>query len=1121
MVGYRWKGGLGRRNGQYLAWWALGITLLSVLSYSVPANALPLGATSFSSQVTVTSGASSQTLTTPVGRVALVSALTGSGLGGHEVGPVGPSTSAQIVVTMSVNNPAMLALFDQQVSDPSSPLYAHFLTLQQFTEAFSPPASETSAVASWLSSSGLQVRYVSSDHLTIEATGTTSELSKAFGVSFATYRDAVHGSYWAPSGTPTLPAQLAPWILGVEGLNNLPSSVHTNFVQNSKMGPMASPGSGVLDYPTYMHQIFQLDQMYNSTGNASHGVVASYAQGVKIAQTLWASSKSDCGYSLTDMNEFFNLSDGYWSGLPKPTIQPHYSVPGYTTSAPGTGTCGDIELTLDMQYSGTDAPGAYLDPTWVSSSSNAALEALLSWLLTNVPNLDVITQSWGGNDVNMTAGSFEATYEQDYQQATSMGISLFASSADGDGSIASHGTCTNPGTPGLDFPGSSPYVMSVGGSANMVAASTTYSDNYGNDVWNWCQSSTTFAGSQGGVSTAFPKAWYQIGYAVNSSMGNAITTTTADGGAPWSTTSARPAPDWSGPGANMASWHSGAWLTGYGGTSFSSPATAGLTGAMMVYLGHKLGQLDPAFYGLMFQYLYKQPNNLLDPVYFVNNGSNAYFNGAQDYNTSTGYGIPMALNLSKDLGKPFVATNPEGGATVGAGYPITATVNDIQSVNYVNVSYLAPGGTWQNTTLTLSSGSSTSGTWTGSIPAASLTTTGTLQYCVWATDRNQGNSWSPYNLSAWATTGNLSKTFGCATPFNVDVIASAGSITVNPIVANRTATGETNYALCFNTSFTATKVTAPFYLNWTWGDGTKTSASTSATSVTGCHIYTTPTSSSMTLFVNSSKNTVSGKASLTIAVYQHVQAAFTVSSTHPVVPANETFANTSLYGHGAFTLAWNFGNGNTSTAVTPPNQIYYKPGTYTIALTVTDALGYTSTASYSLTVWGSASAQLSLVKGWNLVALPLIANAYTAYELSVLMGAPFSYLQVLVGTGETNYSRPGNSLNGSVAISPGNGIWINVSSAISITIWGNASSTVSGVAFGPGWSGIGWSSTSAENASTLAASIPGAQAICWWDSATQTWVTYIVGFSDPTYNFNIPTGSAVYVWTTASGTFTE
>ena len=92
-------------------------------------------------------------------------------------------------------------------------------------------------------------------------------------------------------------------------------------------------------------------------------------------------------------------------------MQPHYKIPGYPGGPPASGNCStsglnvsnsgtqevnspSIELTIDQEYSGQDAPGANLAPTWVNgtgvAATNGELVALLNWIASgNVPGLNV------------------------------------------------------------------------------------------------------------------------------------------------------------------------------------------------------------------------------------------------------------------------------------------------------------------------------------------------------------------------------------------------------------------------------------------------------------------------------------------------------------------------------------------------------------------------------------------------------------------------------------------------------------------------------------------------------------------------------------------------------------
>ncbi len=74
---------------------------------------------------------------------------------------------------------------------------------------------------------------------------------------------------------------------------------------------------------------------------------------------------------------------------------------------------------------------------------------------------------------------------------------------------------------------------------------------------------------------------------------------------------------------------------------------------------------------------------------------------------------------------------------------------------------------------------------------------------------------------------------------------------------------------------------------------------------------------------------------------------FTANPTTGCAPLNVSFNNNSI---GATSSSWNFGNGNTSVAASPPSQTYSTPGTYLISLTSTSSTGCTNVSSTSVVV---------------------------------------------------------------------------------------------------------------------------------------------------------------------------
>ena len=821
----------GRTSNRTLLF-ALVLAIAAVmLASSLAASGAPLqlegggplsshGATGASASSRASSGISTAALTVSGPLVSLGYAYeTGPAIGGSLSSlavPLGETTS--IVVTLPLQNTTELAWFVQSISDPNSPSYASFLTNSQFTARYGPPASAQQAISSWLQSSGLSVQYQSPDHRTIIASGSLAEIGLTFNVTFEMYAKGTQ-VFYAPTSAPMAPSSLAPWFLSVVGL--------TDYSYGARLQTTSTqtPGFGVLDYPNEMYYEFQLNQLFNATGNATAGVVPTYAYGVNITQALWSGEPTQCAFSYSDIQGYFDNHTGYPSMFPSPSEYAYYNISGYPGNPPGYGACSTAgenltdavttlpsdargELTLDQEYSGTTAPGANLNPVWVNGTSieetNAPLIALTNWIAAgNVPNLSVLTQSYGGGETGFppSATSYFETYTQDYQELAATGVSVLASSGDSSGAEGNAGNvtagspavaCSDQGTPGISFPASDPYALSVGGTANNALGGDILP---GQTVWNWCPSADAglSAGSTGGASYAFGEPWYQAGSSlVNRAMDWAINVTVTgnftngappngcegcNDGAVYNLSSARITPDLSGPAAQMAAYFDQQWTTNNGGTSFSSPSIAGMIASIVAFDGHKIGLFNPALYTLEEEYLSGQLSHLpfpVAPTYFVENYSNAFFNGGTDFNASAGWGVPQAYNIALLLGKPFLSTNPDGPAHVGTAYPIVTGIKDDRPVTAVQVAYLEPGATaWENASLALAEGSGLSGTWSGAIPAPGAA--GTLRYCVHAIDSGQGNSWTPYNQSAWAATRGKDPGFGCTVPFSVTVQPGPGA----------------------------------------------------------------------------------------------------------------------------------------------------------------------------------------------------------------------------------------------------------------------------------------------------------------------------------------------------------
>ncbi|MDX1905652.1 MAG: PKD domain-containing protein [Bacteroidia bacterium] len=157
-------------------------------------------------------------------------------------------------------------------------------------------------------------------------------------------------------------------------------------------------------------------------------------------------------------------------------------------------------------------------------------------------------------------------------------------------------------------------------------------------------------------------------------------------------------------------------------------------------------------------------------------------------------------------------------------------------------------------------------------------------------------------------------------------------------------------AVCPGVAVSFTDISTPdTTLNaWTWdfGDGTGSSLQHPS------HTYTVPGNYTVTLTVRNVLNCSDTEVkTAVIQVQQAPGTAFVASVLSGCSPLDIAFTNTTVItSQPVVSWYWEFGNGATSTLVSPV-YTYPAPGTYTVRLTATDALGCISTAEQVITVY--------------------------------------------------------------------------------------------------------------------------------------------------------------------------
>ena len=142
--------------------------------------------------------------------------------------------------------------------------------------------------------------------------------------------------------------------------------------------------------------------------------------------------------------------------------------------------------------------------------------------------------------------------------------------------------------------------------------------------------------------------------------------------------------------------------------------------------------------------------------------------------------------------------------------------------------------------------------------------------------------------------------------------------------------------------FTDASTGAPTSWAWSFGDGATSAAQNPTHAFAAAGAYTV----SLTATNSAGSNTATETVTVSEGIVPPV-AAFTFAPAAPAVGQPVTFTNATT-GTAPITYAWAFGDGATSTDVSPAHA-YAAAGTYTVSLTATNAAG-SNTATHDVTV---------------------------------------------------------------------------------------------------------------------------------------------------------------------------
>jgi kumamolisin len=542
-------------------------------------------------------------MTTPKNRIPLVGSEREPFRGARAVGPADPNERLQvtILVRRRPTSPSISSLVAEMQARPSQE--RRHLSREEFAAAHGADPADLEKVEEFVHEHGLDVVEVNAAQRRVVVSGTVAAFSAAFGVSLATYEHP-GGSYRGRVGNVQIPADLAPIIEAVMGLDDRPQArPHFRFFGEAA-GAVRPMAAGQISFTPP-----QLAQLYN------------FPPGANGSGQCIAIIELDGGYRLTDLKNYFHQL-----GIPQPKIKSR-SVDG-GKNHPSTADSADGEVMLDIEVAGAVAPGATIVVYFAPNTDAGFHDAITSAVHDSLNKPSVISISWGAREAQWTSQAMQAM-DQAFQDAAAMGVTVCCASGDDGSSDIRIPPDSDDGLLHTDFPSSSPFALACGGTRLEGSGSTIKNET----VWNEGRGG---GATGGGVSDAFdPPAW-QAGVKVppSANPGGRI---------------GRGVPDVAGD-ADPA--------TGYvvlvdgqqfviGGTSAVAPLWAGLIALINQKLGRAVGYLNPLLYALpasagAFRDITTGNNDI--------SGKNGAYQAGPGWDACTGWGSPNGAKLLTALG---------------------------------------------------------------------------------------------------------------------------------------------------------------------------------------------------------------------------------------------------------------------------------------------------------------------------------------------------------------------------------------------------------------------------------------------------------------------------------------
>ncbi len=496
------------------------------------------------------------------------------------------------------------------------------ISREELANTYGGSADDMAKVADTMQSFGLRVVSKNPATRSVRLSGTIAQFEAAFQVKLFNYSHP-DGNYRGRVGAVHVPAELKDIVQGVFGLDN------RRVARRGRRPNPTAPKKSLSAAPASMYLPAELAAHYN------------FPPGDGSGQTVGLLEFGG-GYFPSDLSAFCQAAN-----ISLPTVVP-VSADGTATNAKDG---AEGEVMLDIEVVAGACPKATIAVYFAQFTEEGWVTILDTALQDKTNNPCVLSASWGYAEKagNWSKGAMTQVNEA-LKEAAMLGVTVCVAAGDDGSSDA-----VMDGHAHVDFPGSSPYVLSVGGTTIPVKGGSQP-----DIVWFEGDGLRSDNGGStgGGVSEVFPRPQWQQGVNVTSVNPGAIV--------------GRCVPDL----AANADWNASPYLLVVdggaqpnGGTSAATPLMASL----MTRINATRGAGNPV--GYVTPLLYQASpaggttvgaSGCTDIVDGNNNTAKAggYSAGAS-YDAASGWGTPNGVALMQALASAAPAT-PAAGRAVAA-----------------------------------------------------------------------------------------------------------------------------------------------------------------------------------------------------------------------------------------------------------------------------------------------------------------------------------------------------------------------------------------------------------------------------------------------------------------------